>query len=222
MSRRLRLHAAIMRAGCASAWYPQALRRICITFYEVAQCRRKAVFSLANITRQEWNANRHPEHKRPVHLLTLPMRWGDMDAMGHVNNAVYFRYMESGRIASLDTLGCRPDPKGGRHRHRQCLLQFSAPARVSGGRRGANVGEQPGAVVPGCLDHHGPGAMRRSAFALPVAPPSSGSNFPGRNQRHFRTGCASSCRAEMSTARLLDPSCVVLQRLRQRLGRYAY
>jgi acyl-CoA thioester hydrolase len=23
----------------------------------------------------------------------IPIRWGDMDSMGHVNNTVYFRYM---------------------------------------------------------------------------------------------------------------------------------
>jgi acyl-CoA thioester hydrolase len=28
-----------------------------------------------------------------------------MDAMGHVNNAVYFRYVESGRIAYFDAIG---------------------------------------------------------------------------------------------------------------------
>ena len=28
----------------------------------------------------------------------LIMRWGDMDAYGHLNNAVYFRYFEEIRI----------------------------------------------------------------------------------------------------------------------------
>ena len=31
--------------------------------------------------------------------------WGDMDAMGHVNNAVYFRYFESARIAYFEAVG---------------------------------------------------------------------------------------------------------------------
>lgn len=44
--------------------------------------------------------------------MVLPIRWGDMDAMGHVNNTVYFRYMESGRIAWFDTLGVGPNPEG--------------------------------------------------------------------------------------------------------------
>lgn len=28
----------------------------------------------------------------------MPVRWGEMDALGHVNNGVYFRYMEQVRI----------------------------------------------------------------------------------------------------------------------------
>ena len=37
-----------------------------------------------------------------VFEMSMPIRWGDMDAFGHVNNTVYFRYMESGRIAFLE------------------------------------------------------------------------------------------------------------------------
>lgn len=39
-----------------------------------------------------------------VHFTSLPVQWGDMDALGHVNNAIYFRYVESGRIAYFDAL----------------------------------------------------------------------------------------------------------------------
>jgi acyl-CoA thioester hydrolase len=35
----------------------------------------------------------------------LRVAWGDMDAMNHVNNAVYFGYLESGRIVHLTALG---------------------------------------------------------------------------------------------------------------------
>lgn len=31
--------------------------------------------------------------------------WGDMDAFGHVNNTVYFRYFEDARIAYFDKVG---------------------------------------------------------------------------------------------------------------------
>ena len=30
--------------------------------------------------------------------------WGDMDAFGHLNNVIYYRYIESARIAYLDAL----------------------------------------------------------------------------------------------------------------------
>jgi len=29
----------------------------------------------------------------------IPVRWGDMDARGHVNNTIYYRFFESSRIA---------------------------------------------------------------------------------------------------------------------------
>lgn len=38
------------------------------------------------------------------HILTLPIRWGDMDALGHVNNVEYLRYFECGRIDYIDTV----------------------------------------------------------------------------------------------------------------------
>jgi acyl-CoA thioester hydrolase len=44
------------------------------------------------------------EEKKLVHVERIPIRWGDMDAMGHVNNTVYFRYMEQARISWFDAL----------------------------------------------------------------------------------------------------------------------
>ncbi len=37
-------------------------------------------------------------------VIRLPVQWGDMDAFGHVNNTVYFRWFESARIAYFDRL----------------------------------------------------------------------------------------------------------------------
>lgn len=34
-------------------------------------------------------------------IIDIPVSWGEMDAFGHVNNVVYFRYFESARIAYL-------------------------------------------------------------------------------------------------------------------------
>ncbi len=53
-----------------------------------------------------------PEKKKLVHEARLPIRWGDMDAMGHVNNTTYFRYLETVRIDWARSIGCRPDPQG--------------------------------------------------------------------------------------------------------------
>ncbi|MET8075609.1 thioesterase family protein [Streptomyces sp. NPDC005303] len=35
------------------------------------------------------------------HLYRCPLRWSDMDAYGHVNNAVFIRYLEEARIDFL-------------------------------------------------------------------------------------------------------------------------
>jgi len=42
--------------------------------------------------------------RRLAHIERIPIRWGDMDAMGHVNNTTYFRYMEQARISWFDAL----------------------------------------------------------------------------------------------------------------------
>jgi acyl-CoA thioester hydrolase len=53
-----------------------------------------------------------PEQKKLVHEMRIPIRWGDMDAMGHVNNTIYFRYMEIVRVDWLDSLKAAPNPQG--------------------------------------------------------------------------------------------------------------
>ncbi|MFN7945607.1 MAG: thioesterase family protein [Blastocatellia bacterium] len=37
-------------------------------------------------------------------IVEIPVAWGEMDAMQHVNNAVYFRWFESARIAYFDRI----------------------------------------------------------------------------------------------------------------------
>ena len=53
-----------------------------------------------------------PEHKKLVFETRFPVRWGDMDAMGHVNNAQYFRYLETARIDWMRSIGVNPAPQG--------------------------------------------------------------------------------------------------------------
>ncbi|MFW9992564.1 MAG: acyl-CoA thioesterase, partial [Candidatus Odinarchaeota archaeon] len=37
-------------------------------------------------------------------VIELPVSWGDMDALQHVNHTVYFRYFLNGRVAYLEKL----------------------------------------------------------------------------------------------------------------------
>ena len=53
-----------------------------------------------------------PERKKLTHEMVIPIRWGDMDPMGHVNNTLYFRYFEIVRIEWFQRIGCEPNPNG--------------------------------------------------------------------------------------------------------------
>ena len=53
-----------------------------------------------------------PENKKLVYEMRIPIRWGDMDAMNHVNNTTYFRYLETIRIDWMRSIGCQPYAQG--------------------------------------------------------------------------------------------------------------
>jgi len=44
--------------------------------------------------------------------IEMPLRWGDMDAMGHLNNVMYFRLMEEARIQWFAAFGFPTMPSG--------------------------------------------------------------------------------------------------------------
>ena len=48
---------------------------------------------------------KHPGRSNFPFFWPVAVRWGDMDALGHVNNATYFTYLESARIGFFDKLG---------------------------------------------------------------------------------------------------------------------
>lgn len=54
---------------------------------------------------------KHP-HRKLVRTVPIPIRWGDIDAYGHVNNTIYFRYMEQARCEWLEALGYKVAPEG--------------------------------------------------------------------------------------------------------------
>ena len=44
-------------------------------------------------------------------VIALPVQWGDQDLNAHVNNVVFFRWLESARVEYLNRLGmahCAP------------------------------------------------------------------------------------------------------------------
>jgi acyl-CoA thioester hydrolase len=51
-----------------------------------------------------------PDDKKLTHEMVIPIRWGDMDAMGHVNNTIYFRYLEIVRLEWLYKVGAAANP----------------------------------------------------------------------------------------------------------------
>lgn len=80
-------------------------------------------------------------------VIEATVAWGEMDAFAHVNNAVYFRWFESARIAYFDRIGFRDSMQGSgvgpilastRCRFR---LPLEYPDTVSIGTRVSDVGE---------------------------------------------------------------------------------
>ena len=50
------------------------------------------------------------KHNNDLFCVPIAVRWGDMDALGHVNNTVYFQYMEEARLRWLNTIGFTIEP----------------------------------------------------------------------------------------------------------------
>ena len=50
-------------------------------------------------------ARRVWQHRAVRHVYECPMRWADMDLLGHVNNVVYVDYLQEARVDMLRTHG---------------------------------------------------------------------------------------------------------------------
>jgi acyl-CoA thioester hydrolase len=62
---------------------------------------------------------------------TLEVRWRDLDAMSHVNNAVYFTYLEQARVHYLGELGLIPNrPSGVGFILAEASCQFKSPLKL--------------------------------------------------------------------------------------------
>ena len=70
----------------------------------------------------------------PFARYCIDMRWSDMDALGHLNNVNYFRYLEQVRVEWLDSLGVsiNPDGIGPVLADTRCSFrrEFTYPARI--------------------------------------------------------------------------------------------
>jgi len=60
-----------------------------------------AVIDESNRERKHMNSH-HEQAPKSLYVSRQTIRWGDMDAFGHVNNTIYFRFMEQCRIEWLE------------------------------------------------------------------------------------------------------------------------
>src|SRR3972149_3944377 len=85
-------------ASRLAAAYSDSARLICV----------RIMITSSHITlshaRQAHDQTTMADSRRLAHLERIPIRWGDMEAMGHVNNTVYSRYMEEARISWVKPL----------------------------------------------------------------------------------------------------------------------
>ena len=77
-------------------------------------------------------------------VVTTDIRWGDMDAFGHVNNTLFLRYFEMARVAHFEAIGfARPEGTGPILGHVTCryIRPLTHPDRIRIGTRVTKVGE---------------------------------------------------------------------------------
>lgn len=95
-----------------------------------------------------------------VFRCVMPVRWGDLDALNHVNNTLYFRYIEEARVWLLAQAGIAlPSDRVGVLAHASCdfLKPLRYPANVVVSLILTRVGRSSmdTDVVIGCQDQPG-------------------------------------------------------------------
>lgn len=84
-------------------------------------------------------------HSQYTHFHPITVRWGEMDALGHVNNTVFYRYSEDGRLDYFrKMLDAAPEADGSGPilADLRCsfLQQLHFPADIEIATRVANIG----------------------------------------------------------------------------------
>ena len=99
---------------------------------------------------------------RPArHVEPISVRWGDMDVMGHVNNAKYFTYCESARMSYFRAVGMDGHREGGRFgpalaaAHLNFRQQVRYPAELAVATRVSEIG-QTSFRMEYVIEHAGP------------------------------------------------------------------
>ena len=119
--------------------------------------------------------NRDPNPARTLqvgdsHQVDIPMRWGDSDALNHMNNTVYFRMIEEARVHLLRGAGLGlPAEHGFILAHASCdfLRAFTYPCSVRVTHRVARIGRaslEAELVLDKAGDDTGPYARGRSVL----------------------------------------------------------
>ena len=90
---------------------------------------------------------------------TIEVRWGDMDAQGHVNNTVYFTYCESARVELLRKIGFKGKQAGLTEGptlvHASCDFkkQVVYPAKLDVGLRVERISQRSFKIIYGLFFH---------------------------------------------------------------------
>lgn len=80
-------------------------------------------------------------------VIEIPVAWGEMDSFGHVNNIIYFRYFESGRLDYFEKIGylnlVKTEGIGPILASTQCRFRFplTFPDTISVGTRVSDIQE---------------------------------------------------------------------------------
>lgn len=104
----------------------------------------------------------------------IEVRWGDMDAQGHVNNTVYFTYCESARVELLRKIGFKGKQpgqtvlaEGPSLVHASCDFkrQVIYPAKLDVGIRVDRIGQRSFKMIYG-LFFHGTDELAATATSI--------------------------------------------------------
>jgi acyl-CoA thioester hydrolase len=134
--------------------------------------------------------------RKLVQTSLMSIRWGDMDAYGHVNNTVYFRYMEQCRVEYLETLGFKVLPRGTAPVIINAACTFLVPLNYPGIVEVRMFCAHPGRSS--VQTHYEIRLQDKEPSTPPAIPRSSGWTWPPASRCRFPRSGAHSCRNHLA------------------------